>query len=86
VSPMTLKQNDKHRQASAAAIRGQKGMVAMKCDLPVLRDVRLAKDGPGGAWQVYIGKGKPLPASPVEVALWLELRKAKGGHGQEAVV
>lgn len=79
MSPMTLNQNDKHRQASAAALRGEKAG-AGKYELPVLRDVRLAKDGPAGSWQVYIAGGHPLPASPVEVALWLELRRAQG-HG-----
>jgi hypothetical protein len=78
MSPMTLNQNDHHRQASAAAIRGEKASGPAKYQFPVMRDVRLVRDGPSGSWQVYIGKGHPLPASPVEVALWVELQKAKG--------
>jgi len=57
-----------------------------KYQFPVMKDVRLAKDGVGGSWLVYIGNGHPLPASPVEVALWLELQKARGQHGTEAAV
>jgi hypothetical protein len=70
--------NDSHKQNSAAAIRGEKASGPAKYQFPVMRDVILRKDGVGGSWQVYIGNGNPLPASPVEVALWLENQKLKG--------
>jgi hypothetical protein len=63
-----------------------KGSGPASYQFPVMKDVILRRDGVGGSWQVYISGGHPLPASAVEVALWVELQQARGQHGSEAAV
>jgi len=71
---MRFVQNKSHAENSAAAIRGEKPEPAGYESHLV--DAALVKDH-NGRWLVVINHGLPMPATDVEVSLWLRLQQVK---------